>query len=163
MTLNHNECAASVVDTTPRRVPRVLCIDDDPDILNTLKLRLRNYDVEVLEATHGMHGLWLAAHEDLDVIVTDLRMPQGEGEHVLECLKRNPETTNIPVIVLSGKPGSDLDGRLRLLGAATFVRKPIHFSELLRVLGEYITLRERDYEDEDPFRQAPTNESRAIR
>jgi len=130
-------------------IPTILCIDDDPDISRTIELRLSNFDVNVKRTFGGMQGFAFAAHVKPDVIITDLRMPMGEGEFVVESLKRNSQTTHIPVIVLSGQPGGDLPKRLCRLGAAKFFRKPVRFDELLAELSRHITLRERYPEEDD--------------
>ncbi|MEO2048632.1 MAG: response regulator [Pirellulales bacterium] len=127
-------------------LPKVLCIDDDPEISRIIQLRLSEFEVEVERAFCGMQGHWLAVTSNPDVIITDLRMPQGEGEYILECLKRNAETFHIPVIVLTGKSGNDLSGQLKSLGAAGFLRKPFHFDELFNELSQYIKLRSRDFD-----------------
>jgi DNA-binding response OmpR family regulator len=124
-------------------IPKVLCIDDDPDISRAIQLRLGNFEVEVKRAFFGTHGLWLAVTEKPDVIITDLRMPQGAGEYLLECLKRNAETADIPVIVLTGKHDENLPGQIYRLGAAKFLKKPLAFDELVQELRRHIELRER--------------------
>lgn len=129
-------------------IPTILCIDDDPDISKTIELRLNSFEVNVKRAFGGMQGFAIAAQVKPDVIITDLRMPMGEGDFVVESLKRNSQTAHIPVIVLSGQPGNDLPGRLCRLGAVKFFRKPVRFDELLAELSQHITLRERYPEDD---------------
>lgn len=83
--------------------PVVLCIDDDPDICQCLQIQLEHLGLEVQTAHFGTHGYWDALVRRPDVIITDLRMPQGSGDYVIELLKRNPKTRNIPIIVLTGR------------------------------------------------------------
>ena len=123
------------------RVPTVLFIDDDPQILEAIARRLRRYEIEVLQAFHGMQGYWMAVTEKPDVIVTDLRMPQGDGETVLECLKRNAQTATIPVIVLTGKQESGLKRHMHNVGAAGYLSKPVRFEDLVRELNCHIEVR----------------------
>ena len=82
--------------------PTVLCIDDDPDITAAIELYMRKFDVKVVRAFHGMHGFSEATQHRPDVIVMDLAMPGGDGAAILECLRRNRQTANIPVIILTG-------------------------------------------------------------
>ena len=123
------------------RLPTVLFIDDDPQILEAIARRLRRYEIEVLQAFHGMQGYWMAVTEKPDVIVTDLRMPQGDGETVLECLKRNAQTASIPVIVLTGKQESGLKRHMHNVGAAGYLSKPVRFEDLVRELNRHIEVR----------------------
>jgi two-component system, OmpR family, response regulator RpaA len=124
--------------------PKVLAIDDDPELLRTLQLRFSNYELRMIAAYHGMHGIWLAATEKPDLIITDVRMPQGEGGYVIECLKQRAETASIPVIVLTGRRDGDLPARMMRLGAAKVFHKPVAFDELLVETAKHIELRRRD-------------------
>jgi len=126
-----------------KHVPAILCIDDDPDITTTIMLRLSEFLVDVKRAFHGMQGFAMAARDKPDVIITDLRMPMGEGTMVLESLKRNSQTAHIPVIVLTGQRGNDLPGHLYRMGAAKFFRKPVLFDDLLGELSRHIPLEQR--------------------
>jgi response regulator RpfG family c-di-GMP phosphodiesterase len=123
------------------RVPTVLFIDDDPQILEAIARRLRRYEIEVLQAYHGMQGYWMAVTAKPDVIVTDLRMPQGDGETVLECLKRNAQTATIPVVVLTGKQQSGLKRHMENVGAAGYLSKPVKFEDLVQELNRHIEVR----------------------
>ncbi len=136
-------CRNSETVHAEQACPKVLCVDDDPNISEALARSLHNYDVEVLRAYHGMHGFWLAMTESPDVIITDLQMPQGAGEEIIECLKRNSDTASIPIIVLTGKSDPGLEARIFRLGAEHFLPKPAAFDEMLDKLGQYITLRKR--------------------
>ncbi len=121
----------------------MLVIDDDPAILQAITYRCQPYDLEVLSAYHGMHGIWTASHEMPDVIITDVRMPQGEGTYVMQCLSQRAETAAIPVIVLTGSRDRELEARLLRLGAAKVFHKPVRFDKLIAELAIHIDLRER--------------------
>ncbi len=120
----------------------VLCIDDDPDISHALSIRLGNYNVQVLRAFHGMHGFWLAMTEVPDLIITDIRMPQGEGDYVVECLRNNASTCHIPVVVLTGRNEPGLERRMRNLGVIDFLIKPVDFDDLRERLEDFVDLQE---------------------
>jgi CheY-like chemotaxis protein len=124
--------------------PTVLCIDDDPDITASIERILSAYDVAVQRDFCGAQGIWDAMNGKPDLIITDLRMPQGNGEDLLDCLKRNDQTRHIPVIVLTGQRGAHLPGQLKRRGADGFLLKPVHYTTLLAEIGEFIDLRDRD-------------------
>lgn len=109
---------------------RVLCIDDDPDVSHAISLSLRNSGVEVLRAFHGMQGFWLAMSEKPDLIITDIAMPNGTGDYIVECLKRNSDTSHLPVIVLTGSRDQDLERKMLALGVDKLLRKPLKLTEL---------------------------------
>ena len=82
-TANNTLPAATTNDpTTKRPRAKVLCIDDDPHVSHGMQLWLNQFEVEVLHAHFGMQGVALAISEQPDAIITDIRMPQGEGDHV---------------------------------------------------------------------------------
>ena len=70
-------------------------------------------------------------------------MPRGNGEYFLETIKRNPKTSGIPVIVLTGMRNPTLKQHLLQAGAEAFLQKPVLFDELVHHLGRIIDLRER--------------------
>ena len=124
--------------------PVVLCIDDDPDVSEVISLRLGNYNVDVLRAFHGMHGLSLALACRPDLIITDLNMPQGAGMYVIECLRNHSDTHALPIIVLTGQRNQRLDESVHRLGAAHILKKPIHFNELAAAISKFIPLTIKD-------------------
>ncbi len=123
--------------------PILLCIDDDPQISEVIQLRLREYDVDVRTALHGMHGFYEAMTEKPDLIITDMRMPQGEGDYVVKCLRSNTDRCQVPIIVLTGQRDPTVEGRMRRLGVEEFFTKPMSFDELREAIAKYIPLRKR--------------------
>jgi response regulator RpfG family c-di-GMP phosphodiesterase len=140
MAATHREQSAS------SRRPTLLCIDDDPQIIEAIRLRLRNYDVNVVCGYHGTQGFWLAMTERPDLIITDLRMPQGQGDYIVECLRNNSDTRHIPVIVLTGQRGPEVVQKVRQLDVQAFFTKPVLFEQLLAVIKEHIELAPREAE-----------------
>ena len=137
------EAATAVLDrpTARTQTPVVLCIDDDPQVAEVIEDYLDRYDVRLLRAYFGAQGIWLAAAHQPDVIITDLRMPQGGGATVIESLRRNAKTAAIPIVVLTGRTDPNIDGRVRHLGAENCLHKPLHVYDLLAELRRYIEVR----------------------
>ena len=123
--------------------PTLLCIDDDPQIAEAIQLRLRDYAVNVLCVYHGTHGQWLAATEQPDLIITDMHMPQGHGDYIVEHLRNNSDTRDIPVIVLTGRRGPEVMEKIRNLEVQAFLTKPVPFHQLLAAIKQFIPLRPR--------------------
>jgi CheY-like chemotaxis protein len=132
----------------PCRTPTILCIDDDPHVSEVIQDRLEAYEAKLLRAFFGAQGIWMAVTEKPDVIITDLRMPQGDGATVIECLKRNRQTAAIPVIVLTALHEPGLQRELERIGASTYLAKPIHFNDLLRELQRHIEVRPKPFEEQ---------------
>lgn len=124
--------------------PVVLCIDDDPDISETIALRLQHRGAKVLRAFHGMHGLQLAMTRRPKLIITDLRMPQGGGSYIIERLRSHPDTRSVPIIILTGQRRLDLPHTARRLRVNQVLTKPIHFDDLAAAIGRFIPLKSRD-------------------
>ncbi len=127
--------------------PTILCIDDDPEIPETIGLRLDQYEVNVISAAHGMHGFWLAMTNRPGLVITDVSMPQGAGDYVVECLRQNSDTHDIPVIVLTGRRDPQLEGRMRQVGADEYFVKPVHFDMLRQAIVKFIPLKERNWNE----------------
>jgi DNA-binding response OmpR family regulator len=134
--LDRSPAVRSVAEKSSQRQtgPKVLCIDDDPCVVNALARNLESRGAIVLGAYHGMQGFWLACTESPDVIITDIMMPRGNGDYVVECLRRNAKTRNIPVIVLSGICAAKLGERVKKLGADQVFAKPVNFNLLFRAI-----------------------------
>jgi len=109
-------------------VTRILVVDDEPQILRALRinLRARRYDVEV--ATDGAGALRLAASHRPDLVVLDLGLPDMDGVEVIRGLRG---WTTVPIIVLSGRAGSQDKVAALDAGADDYVTKPFGIDELL--------------------------------
>lgn len=135
-------------DPTPQPMPRLLCVDDDPDVQTAIEMRMRDYRVEVEHAFYGMQGITETLKHRPDVILMDIAMPNGNGEYLIDCIKRNAATSDIPVVVLTGMRDPGLRKRMISAGAAAFLSKPVAFDDLLHTLGQFIDLRRRDRESD---------------
>lgn len=126
-----------VDELTTRNISQLLCIDDDPDISEAIAARFQHYEIDVLRAYHGMQGYWMAMTEKPDLIITDVRMPVEDGNFVIECLKGNQETFQIPIIVLTGQRDRRLASRLISLGAETVLHKPVETAVLFNAVKRH--------------------------
>jgi DNA-binding response OmpR family regulator len=123
---------------TRTKRPVVLCIDDDPLVFEVVQDFLDQYEVNVLPAYFGAQGIWLAEVHHPDVILTDLRMPQGDGTTVIETLKHNAKTAATPIVVLTGITDPGIDVQVRQMGAMKCLHKPLHVQDLLAELRRHI-------------------------
>jgi DNA-binding response OmpR family regulator len=118
----------------------VLCIDDDADFANVLKIRLEDHGVAVMRAHTGMEGYRLAFTTPASAILLDFNMPDGQGDYILGRLKDNPVTRDIPVVVITGSRDKMLERRMLAMGATAFFVKPVSFDELRDHLSKYIDI-----------------------
>ncbi len=113
------------------RRAKVLVIDDEPNIVQTLQDRLEMNDYQVITATDGKVGLEKATSEVPDIILLDVIMPIMDGLEMLERLRKNNTTNKIPVIMLTARSQSQDITRANNYGIEDYVVKPFDLSELL--------------------------------
>ena len=121
-----------------RQQPKVLCIDDDPDITRIIKMRLEQFGIDVWRAFSGMQGYWTALDIRPDVIVSDLVMPDGKGEYTFGRMQANSLTRDIPFIVLTGQTDNGTKRKVLNLGVQAYLTKPLVLKDLLGELRRYI-------------------------
>ncbi|HWA96972.1 MAG TPA: response regulator [Pirellulales bacterium] len=121
--------------------PLILCIDDDPAIIAALQSRFLPYDLDFATAYCGAQGIWRAITDRPDLIVTDLCMPNGNGESVVECLRKRDDTRAIPIIVFTGTRQQDARSRMLSLGVEGYVQKPAAFNSILNLAEKFVALR----------------------
>jgi two-component system KDP operon response regulator KdpE len=109
-------------------VTRVLLVDDDPAIQTTLAIGLRAHGYTVLLAKDGRSAIEACAEDDPDLVLLDLGLPDLSGVEVL-CTVRS--RSQVPVIVLSARHGSDDKVEALDVGADDYVTKPFGMDELL--------------------------------
>jgi two-component system KDP operon response regulator KdpE len=114
--------------------PKILLVDDDPDLLRALRLRLRANNYEVLTASDGYAAIAAAQKERPSLIILDLGLPVGDGFVVLDRLQNSDTLAGIPVIVLSARDPQSNEERALKSGATAFFQKPADNEELLNVI-----------------------------
>ncbi len=117
---------------------RVLCVDDDPNVLAAMQRSFRRFPIELHCAYHGMQGIVEAVSRRPDLIITDLKMPLASGEELIDCLSRNPATTHTPIVVLTGQAVSRKATRSLGSGVHEVLEKPLVFDDLLEAISGWI-------------------------
>jgi PAS domain S-box-containing protein len=112
----------------------VLVIDDDPNALELLERTLRGAGVQVVTASNGGEALRLARELHPVAITLDVVMPGIDGWEVLQGLKADPATRDIPVIMVTMTDDRSLG---YALGATEFLTKPVQRTQLLKLLERY--------------------------
>lgn len=117
---------------------KILIIEDDTYVRTSLQVRLEKEDFEVFTAENGAKGISVAEHENPNLILLDLVMPDLDGLDVLDYLRSSVVTWDTPVVVLTARGDSESLKRSKQLGASRFLRKPSSpssvVSEISRVL-----------------------------
>lgn len=120
---------------------RVVCIEDEPEMIDLVRLILSRDGFEVMGAPGGMQGLQLIEDVQPRLVLLDLMMPDMDGWEVYQRMKANPTTSHIPVIVVTARAQSiDKVLGLHIAKVDDYVTKPFGPTELLesvrRVIAE---------------------------
>jgi len=110
---------------------RILVVDDDPDILQFVRLNLELDGFDVDLAGGGREALEMAAAAPPDLMLLDVMMPEIDGLTVLRRLRSDPGTANIPVIVLTARSLAEDRVKGLDLGADDYITKPFDLEELI--------------------------------
>ncbi len=118
---------------------RILIVDDDPDIVESVGTILRKKNHEVIEAYGGKEGLEKAKKEKPDAIILDVMMPDKDGYEVCKELKADPDCGNIPILLLTAVVSQiSKTTYTHRMGMETeaddYVDKPVEPSELVRLV-----------------------------
>lgn len=117
---------------------RVLLVDDDAEIVESLRLALESKGHQVLIARDGNQGLALAERENPDVVILDMMMPKRSGFLVLERLRNM--TSNLRVIMITANEGNRHKAYAEMLGVDDYIRKPFAMDRLIDSVERLLTL-----------------------
>jgi len=84
--------------------PLILVVDDDKDVVDSIGRGLKSRGFAVAGAYNGTEAFASLADQRPDLILTDLRMPSVDGYQLIEAVKKDPETKDIPIVVMTGQP-----------------------------------------------------------
>jgi len=114
-------------EKTPRRV---LLVDDDAEIIESMRTVLQSKGYDVLIARDGNQGLALAEKENPDLVILDMMMPKRSGFLVLETLRRS-RPVPMRIIMITANEGSRHKAYAEMLGVDDYIRKPFAMDRLL--------------------------------
>ncbi len=123
--------------------PKILIVDDDADFVDSTRTVLESKPYDVVVAYEGNEGLQKARAEKPDLILLDVIMPIKDGFTAAEELKKDPELSNIPVLMLTAfssmRQGTSVPvSRGYTLEADDYIEKPIPPDELLAKVARYL-------------------------
>jgi len=111
---------------------QILCIEDDEEMIDLIRLILIRRGFEVMGASSGASGLELIRNEKPDLVLLDLMMPEMDGWEVYQQIKSDEATQNIPVIIVTAKAQSiDRVLGLHIAKVDDYISKPFSPQELL--------------------------------
>jgi len=124
---------------------KILVIDDDPDLVESVTIILENKDHTVIQAYGGIDGLEKAKAEKPDAIILDVMMPDKDGYEVCKELKGDTEYSNIPILLLTAVvsqiPDSTYTSRMGMeTEADDYVDKPVEPGELVKLVERLLAV-----------------------
>ena len=109
---------------------RILLVDDDYEIVESMKLVLESKGYACLVARDGNQGLAMAERENPDLLILDMMMPKRSGFLVLEKLRRS-RPTPMKVVMITANEGSRHKAYAEMLGVDDYIRKPFAMDRLM--------------------------------
>jgi CheY-like chemotaxis protein len=117
---------------------RILIVDDDPDILRLLRSMLSAAGYDVVAGYGGDDALRKVKKQRFDLILTDLSMPKMSGVELIELLRSDPETADIPILAVTAYVWDQLGRNAADIGCNGFISKPFDSRDLLRQIAKYV-------------------------
>ncbi len=121
----------------PSGKKRILLVDDDYEIIESMKMALESRGYQILVARDGNQGLAMAEREDPDLMILDMMMPKRSGFLVLEKLRRS-RPVPLRVIMITANEGSRHKVYAEMLGVDEYLRKPFAMDRLLESVAKLL-------------------------
>ncbi len=118
--------------------PVALIVDDEPDICELLALTLRRMNVEPLTAADVTSALKILQNNEIDLCLTDMRLPDGDGLQLVEWMQNN--LPNVPVAVITAHGNVETAVQALKLGAFDFISKPLDLTNLRNIVTSALKL-----------------------
>lgn len=120
--------------------PKILVIDDDPDLRLGLHIRLRANSFDTCFAGDAESAINVAIRQTPDLIILDLGLPDDDGYSVMERLKVLPDLAGVPIIVITGRDRYTHEARVRDAGVKQFFAKPVDNLRLLAGIRQLLNI-----------------------
>ena len=114
----------------------ILAVDDIPVNQTLLKWQLRFSEYDVITASNGKEALQKIAADHPDAVLLDIMMPGMDGFDVLEAIRQNPETEELPVIMLTSLSEMEHHAHATMKGANGYLTKPLVTNQLIASLDK---------------------------
>lgn len=149
------------LEEKPGKKPLLLIVEDNKDILEYIASSFAN-DFETVTASDGRDGLALALDKTPDVILSDIMMPNMDGNEMCRILKKDVRTSHIPVILLTAKDSLEAKEEGYNSGADSYITKPFTHSLLLSRIQNLLAQRKRNLERIQGSKETDLTEKRKL-
>jgi len=116
---------------------KILIVDDEPDLLKVLLIRLKKAGYEVFGGTNGQEALDLTRQITPDLVILDVYLPVMNGDDVAKILKKDEQLKHIPIILISATT-KDMAEKVQESQANDFLTKPFEPEDFLKKISGFI-------------------------
>jgi DNA-binding response OmpR family regulator len=117
-------------DAQSKKKKRILLVDDDREIVESMRIALETSGYEILVARDGNQGLAMAERDNPDLVILDMMMPKRSGFLVLEKLRRS-RPVPLRIVMITANEGNRHKAYAEMLGVDDYIRKPFAMDRLL--------------------------------
>ncbi len=137
-------------------MPLVLAIDDSAVVQQMIQRTLSSF-CRVAVASNAVDGLSIMYHQPVRLLLLDVMMPEIDGLEVCRTIRRMPQFTDLPIIMLTGKDGFFDKMKGKIAGSNEYITKPFEAENLKQLVRQYLNLSKRKQTPEQPITQRATN------
>jgi CheY-like chemotaxis protein len=116
----------------------ILVADDSPTIRKFVSISLKVNGYEIIQVADGMEALEVLPSERIDLVITDLNMPNIDGFELIKTIRSNEDYKEIPIIILSSLSGSDEIEKGIQCGANAYLLKPFDSNRILYEVSKFL-------------------------
>ena len=123
-------------------VNTILVVDDSPTVVKFVSFSLKNKGFKVITACDGMDAIEKISNlsDDVDLVITDLNMPNLDGYGLIGTLRQNEKFSETPIIILTSEEGEEDKQKGLDVGASSYLVKPFKSSILLNEVSKYLSI-----------------------
>lgn len=116
----------------------ILTVDDSMSVRKFIALALKSGGYRVISAVDGMDALEILPKEKVDLVITDLNMPNVDGFELVRTIRENPQYGALPIIILSSLADSQYIERGMQAGANSYIVKPFNMKKIQYEVSKYL-------------------------
>ncbi len=117
---------------------KILIVDDDPSIVRLIQHSLEKQGYVIVSASNGLQALKKAVSDEFALVILDLMLPGIDGFEVCQRLKADPQTCEVPILMLSGKTKDTDISEASKVGADVYLTKPIKPADLVSQVNDML-------------------------
>lgn len=116
----------------------ILAVDDSATVRKFISVALSMQGFGIVTACDGMDALEKLPNQQVDLVITDLNMPNMDGFELIKALRENPNYEDLPVIILTSLNDEESRGRSARVGANSYIVKPFSLEKIQYEVSKYV-------------------------